>query len=83
MTAVPAVYHHRLVLSGPFGPNQSHKVQEISGVIRNAVVWPRQVLDLRKLSLLFTLNTHTHTQREQKKTHLALENLFQKGFFNI
>lgn len=47
-----------MVLSGPFGPYQSHKVQEISGVIRNAVVRPGQVLDLGELSLLLTLNTH-------------------------
>lgn len=55
---VPAVYHHRLVLSGPFGPYQSHKVQEVSGVIRDAVVRPGQVLNLSELSLLLALNTH-------------------------
>lgn len=52
------MYHHRLVLSRPFGPDQSHKVQEISGVIWDAVVRPSQVLDLGELPLLFTLNTH-------------------------
>lgn len=61
------MYHHRLVLSGPFGPDQRHKIQEISGVIRDAVVWPSQVLNLGKLSLLLTLNTHTGSEKEGDK----------------
>lgn len=53
------MHHHGLVLPRPFGPNQSHKIQEISGVIRNAVIRPSQVLDLSELSLLLSLQTHT------------------------
>lgn len=52
----PAVHHHWLVLPDPFASNQSDEVQKICGVIRNAVVGPRQVLNLSDLSLLLTLN---------------------------
>lgn len=49
------MHHHGLVLSGPLGPDQSHKVQEVSGVIGDAVVRPGQVLDLSELPLLLSL----------------------------
>lgn len=61
--AVPAVHHHWLVLSSPFGPYESHKVQEISGVVGNAVVGPSHVLNLSDFPLLLALNTRTHTQK--------------------
>lgn len=57
--AVPAVHHHWLVLSSPFGPYESHKVQEISGVVGNAVVGPSHVLNLSDFPLLLALKTHT------------------------
>lgn len=59
---VPAVHYHRLVLPGPFGPYQSHKVQKVSGVIGDTMVWPSQVLNLGKLPLLLTLGTHRRRQ---------------------
>lgn len=49
------MHHHGLVLSGPLGPDQSHKVQEVSGVVGDAVVRPGQVLDLSELPLLLSL----------------------------
>lgn len=58
---LPAVHHHGLVLSGPFASYQSHKVQEIGRVIRNAVVRPSQVLELSELSLLLTLEKKKST----------------------
>lgn len=68
------MYHHRMVLSGPFGPYQSNKVQEISGVIRDAVVWPSQVLNLGKFSLLLTLKT----QEGKKMTWYYIFMLFRE-----
>lgn len=57
------MHHHRLVLSSPFGPYQCHKVQKISGVVGNAVVWPSQVLNLSNFPLFLTLNEDTQNNK--------------------
>lgn len=52
---IPAVNHYRFFSASSFISDKTHKIQEITGIIRNPMIRPGYVLDLRELTILVFL----------------------------